>query len=100
MGRRKKQPVPDVEVTSRDFVLARIAAARALMRLAGESLDVLENIFLEPDDDPKGEERAELLEDALNQIGSATRSLECAEQALPAVDMEEIEPWDAEDEDE
>lgn len=94
MARRKARPEPEVQVeaTSRDFVLARVAAARAFIRMAGESLDELEGHFMEVDDDPKGEGRAEMLEDALNQLGSATRSLECAEEALPAVDMDEVEP--------
>ena len=98
MARRKIEPPKvEIEVSERDFVMARIAAARALMRAADEALDGFITLCLDPDEDDTGEDRASLLEDALNQIGSATRALESAEQAMPQMDTEEIEPWEEEE---
>lgn len=94
---RRKIEVPEIEVSERDFVLARVAIARAFIRAADDALDEFAGLCASPEDDKKGESRAETLEEALNQLGSATRSLECAEGALPAVDMSEIEPWEDEE---
>jgi hypothetical protein len=99
VARRKiqKPQKVQVEISERDFVLARVAAAQHLMQNASDTLNELVSLFMEPADDEDGEERSAALEAALEQIGGATRALESAEQALPSVDFEEIEPWDEEE---
>lgn len=74
--------------------MARVCAARAYMRAADDALSDLEAMFLVPEEDRNGKLRSEALETALEVIGSATRSLESAEEAMPTVDASEGEPWE------
>lgn len=104
MARRRSQRAParaatPAEATTRDYVMARLAAARLSARAAIEAIDDTIGMFMVPDDDTKGDRRAEALGEALEQAGCATRALECAEEVLPAADFQEIEPWDEEHDD-
>jgi hypothetical protein len=98
---RRRQPAPsplppssDLEVTPRDYVMARIAAAQALSQDAADALRELMGLFLAPEDDRGGTRRAELLQEALESFGGATRALESAEHDIGEVDMTEAEPWE------
>ncbi len=98
--RVKKVVEIEVEVTSRDFVMARLAAARAAARSAIDAIDDAITLFLEPEDDEDASDRKELVEAALEHVGAATRALESAEEMLPQVDPVECEPWDDEGDEE
>lgn len=88
------------ELTFRDHAMARLAAARALAQSAVDACDDAINMFLEPEEDEKGIERAELIEAALESAGAACRALEACEEVFPHVDKVECEPWDEEGEEE
>lgn len=98
---REPEPQEDNEFSARDFVMARLAAARAAAQAAIEDIDASLNLFIDVEEDKKAKEREELLGSALESIGCATRALESAEEMMGEVDPEECEPWDGdEDEDE
>lgn len=92
--RARKRLRIEVDATSRDYVMARLAAARASATALIESVDECLNLFVDPDEDDKGKERKELVDAALESAGCTTRALESAEEMLPHVDMKEVEPWD------
>lgn len=98
MPRKKIRVELKVEVTERDFVMARLAAAAVSARGAADALDEALAIFVNPDEDDKLKERKELLATALEGLGCATRAAESAEEIIDQVDPEEREPWDDEDE--
>ena len=78
----------DELLTFRDFVMARLAAARVSAQAAIEQIDAALGHFVDPDEDKDGAERGELLEGALEAIGEATRGIEAAQHIW---DNEEIE---------
>jgi len=98
--RRKRAPEPsdnddtDAAATARDYVMARMAAARSCAQIALESIDEGIALFVVPGEDKSGKKRLEAVEIALEQLGCATRAMECAEESLPDVDNDEEEPWD------
>lgn len=103
MTRRKREPDPpdddeatdtDQAATARDYVMARMAAARSCAQIAIESIDEGIALFVAPGEDASGKKRVEAVEIALEQLGCATRAMECAEESLPDVDNNEEEPWD------
>ncbi|HEY4266778.1 MAG TPA: hypothetical protein VGM94_01170 [Galbitalea sp.] len=95
--RRSIQVVSDLEITPRDFVMARLAAARASAQAAIDAIDECIAIFVNPDDDKAGKERAELVDAALESVGAASRALESAESTFDQADMKECEPWEDDD---
>lgn len=76
MPRRRARPETLCKPTSRDFVMARVAACRASLQTAIDELDEAMGHFVDPSEDEDGDERTEALEAATESIGSATRSLE------------------------
>lgn len=80
--------------TWRDFVMARLAAARANAQAVVELCDEAIDLFIDPEDDKKARDRAEAIENALDAAGATARALECAEAELPQIDPLECEPWD------
>lgn len=93
MPARKRIPI-EVDATARDYVMARLAAARASATSLIDSIDECLNLFIDPDEDEKGKERKELVDAALESAGCASRALESAEEMIRSVDMKEVEPWD------
>lgn len=87
------------EITTRDFAMARLAAARASAQAAIDAIDDAVTAFVEPEEDEKGTERTELVDAALECLGRATRALESCAEILPQVDMTECEPWDEDSDD-
>lgn len=83
----------EVEATARDYAMARAAAAITFAEGAIEALKELIAMFVTPEDDRGGTGRSELISDALDLLGSATRAVESAETAMPQVDPAEGEPW-------
>ena len=101
MSPRKKIKVAVViDYTARDYAMARLAAARVAAASAVSAIDEALDLFVEVDEDEKGEERTELITTALESVGCATRALEAAEEIMDQVDPEECEPWDEGDDDE
>lgn len=101
---KKDDPPPrgytdEIEVTDRDFVMARIGAARAAASDALSMLDEAMSLMVNPHDDEKGKKRKANVKDALEALGVATSSLELAEANIDEYDPTEEEPGD-EDEDE
>ena len=105
---KHKEPEPDVreddelddEAILRDFVMARLAAGRALAAEAVKECDEALALFVNPSEDAKGKDRKEAVATALELLGSASRAIEAAEEALPDVDYEMGEPWEDDDGDE
>ncbi len=89
---------PKVEITLRDYTMARLAAARAAFAAGIDAIDDAIGLFVDPDDDDDGSERKEMIETALEHAGAAARALECAEEVIDHIDPEECEPWDADEE--
>ena len=88
------------KTATRDFVMARLAACRGAVALAAENLDMALALFLSPDSDPKGKERAEALEAVDEGLGEAAWAVQSAQELLADIDPEEGEPEQPEDEDE
>lgn len=100
-----RRPAHDeIEVTHRDFVMARLASARTSANEALAAIDETLGLFISPADDSKGKRRKTTIADALVMLGEAVSALECAEENIEDVDMTEGEPWeedgDGEDEEE
>jgi len=96
---KHKEPEPDVREEDelddvRDFVMARLAAGRALAAEAVKECDEALALFVNPSEDAKGKDRKEAVASALETLGSASRAIEAAEEALPDVDYEMGEPWE------
>ena len=78
-----------IEPDSRDFVMARLAAARVAAQAAIENIDNILGHFVDPDDDKDGTERGELFEGALEAVGEATRGIEAAQHVWENDDIED-----------
>lgn len=89
---------PEEMSINRDFVMARLAAALSELDRAKSSVLATIDAFVNPDDDPKGEDRADHLSEALDRASGAVRALEMADEPLD-IDPEEAEPWDDEEDD-
>jgi len=77
---------------ARDFVMARLGACRGSMAIAGDALDQTLSLFVDPDDDKKGEARVELLDTVDLALGEAARAVQAAQELLDDVDPKEGEP--------
>ena len=77
---------------ARDFVLARLAAARARVAAIEKGIDACIACFLIEKLDPTGKDRADLLDDLAEEAGCLSRALEAAQELLEDVDPKEGEP--------
>lgn len=84
---------------TRDYVMARLAASRACLAAAVDSIDEAMSLFVDTSDDKKGRDREELVDSALESAGMGTRALECAQEKIDYVDPQLGEPWDEDGED-
>lgn len=84
---------------AREFVLARLAEARAAMACALEEVDSALVHFLAPDDDKTGDQREEAIHTADELLGDAAQLLQAAQTALPGIDPGEGAPEYADEED-
>lgn len=80
--------------------MARLGGAMASLDAAREAVSAALATFVNPTDDPRGRERKEAIQTALDAAGAATRGLEDAAEAIKDADLKALEPWDEEDEDE
>lgn len=85
----------DTTPTRRDFVMARLAAARNCAMAIVEGIDEITSLMVGAEDDL--DDRIEALAEALDAAGSCARALEAAERVLPEIDPEQPEPWDTDD---
>jgi hypothetical protein len=79
----------------RDYVMARLAAARGILSTASEVLDSCITQFVFPDDDKKGKDRIEALDTLSDAAGELSRSIELAQagmEALEGAELTEEEP--------
>jgi len=92
--KKKTEEEIDERLVARDFVMARLGAALAAMDVARESVNAALLTFIDPEDDPRGKDRQELVDTALEAAGTATRCLESAAENFRDADMKAGEPWD------
>lgn len=85
---------------ARDFVMARLAAARAHIGGASDALDELLQLMVDPDEDRKGKRRAELLEAVDAVLGEAATSMQIAQAGWSDCDPAEGEPEPDDDDEE
>ncbi len=76
----------------RDFVMARLAAARAHTARITAGIDTCIDYFLYPEEDEDGEGRKEVLDELLDDIGGLTRSIDAAQSLIGEIDPKEEEP--------
>lgn len=87
----------DERTAARDFVMARLAAARLQATAVIECIDECIGHFIDTDEDLKGKARVEIIEAADACIADVARALQLAGEAMGDIDPEEEEP-EAEDE--
>lgn len=71
---------------NKDFVVARLAAARASLVSATDGIDALIESFLDSSEET---DRDEVFEDVIDDAGIATRAIECAQHVYENLDKEE-----------
>lgn len=86
MSKREEQQA------ARDFVMARLAACRGAVAIAGDALDQTLALFIEPDEDKKGKARGELLETIDDALGEGARAVQAAQELFDEIDTREGEP--------
>lgn len=74
------------DAIERDFVMARLAAARTSFQAAIDAIDEALALFVNPDDDDDGGEREELVDTAVEAAGAGTIALQSAETAWGEAD--------------
>lgn len=97
MGRREDEKAAEASAT-RDFVMARLFAARGALREATDACDEVATLFLNPTADASGKDRKKLLEALDAACGAAAGSAQLAMAEFAGIDPEEEEP-DPEDDD-
>lgn len=95
MPKRKPEPETVCDPTSRDYVMARVAAARASAQAAVELCDAVIDHCVDPTKDKNAKQRLECLEGATEALGAASRSLEEATEVVVLDD--EFDPGEGED---
>jgi len=86
-------------LATRDYVMARAAAAIAALDGAKQNVLDAVTLFITPSDDRKGRERKECLDSAIESASIATRALEDAMDKFDDANLEAVEPWEEEDDD-
>jgi hypothetical protein len=89
-GFEKEVVMPSSE--QRDFVMARITAARAAVTGAVDTMDMIIANFLDPSEDADMKVRAQLAEEAEDYLDEAAVSLMAAVKTFSEVDGSEGEP--------
>jgi hypothetical protein len=69
----------DDHAIDRDYVMARLAAARTSAQASVDAIDEALALFVNPDEDEDGGERTDLIDTAVEAIGAATISIQEAE---------------------
>jgi hypothetical protein len=74
----------------RDFIMARLAAARGHLAVAADALDGCLGLFLFPVDDKDGAERNEALDIISESAGEVSRSVEAAQTLFDGLDKKQL----------
>lgn len=80
----------------RDYIMARLAAARGAITAAEEVLDGCILIFMAPDEDKSGSERREALDELLDYAGDISRSVELAQEGMEDISKAELKEGEPE----
>ena len=83
----------------RDFVMARLAAARQHLQSSIEAVDGCVSLFLFTSEDKKGTDRREALDIASDTAGEASRAIEMAQSMFETLNKEELSEEEADDDD-
>lgn len=83
---------------ARDFVMARLAAARGQVARAADEIDIAMQLFVDVDDDTSGKDRATAIENADSCVADAARALQLAGGEMANIDPREPEPEDEDEE--
>ena len=75
---------------ARDFIMARLGAARAYSALIAEQIDECLSLFIEPDEDRDGKERIDLLESISEVSGLLSRAVETAQTGFETLGKSEL----------
>lgn len=89
----------DEALAARDYVMARLGGAIASLDAAREATSAVLALFVNPDEDNRGKDRKELLDDAQEAVGAASRGIDAAVEEIDEVDFAAAEPWEDEDDD-
>lgn len=84
---------------SRDFVMARLAAARQHATSTLEAIDGCLSLFVFPAEDKQGKDRAEALDIASESAGDTSRSIELAQALFEDFNKEELAEEEPESDD-
>lgn len=98
--RARRKPEVEFDPDARDFVMARLAAARVSAAAAIMAIDETIVMFVDVEEDEDGADRTDAIAAALEEAGRATRALEAAEERMSKVDPQDCEPWDTDEDDE
>ncbi len=74
----------------RDYIMARLAAARGALTATQEVLDGCILLFIAPDEDKSGADRKEALEELLDMAGDISRSIEMAQEGMEGISKAEL----------
>jgi len=84
----------------RDFIMARLAAAHGHISGATEACDAAISLFLYPEEDKDGKERANAIDALLDAAGEISRAAEQAQEILETCNKEELAQGEPESPDE
>jgi hypothetical protein len=84
----------------RDFVMARLAAARGHVSAAAEAIDGCISLFLWPIEDKDGSDRSDALDVACGAAGDLSRAVEAAQAILEGMNKKQLSEEEPDDEEE
>lgn len=88
----EEKVTPEEATAAREFVLARLAVARAYASALGAGVDTCVVLFVDGGEDPTGAERVQTLDHLVELSGLFARAIEAAQDLIDDVDFTEGEP--------
>lgn len=85
-------------MSKRDFVMARLAAARTAARQSIDAIDVCMEFCMDGDDE-EGDQRREAMDLVLDFSGAVSRSIESAQEVFDSMSAEDLAEGEDDDED-
>ena len=77
-------------MSARDYAMARLAAAQTNIDWCKTAIEGVMELFVDPDDDKGGKNRASGLNDAMGFCHEIAKSIQAAEAALGEMDRDEL----------